>query len=1275
MKKIIGFFTSTYFLAVFGLLVVGLSIWFVGPLLAFDTLRPLASVGMRVTVIVLLLCLAVLVLKRLPVTALGLVALSILVWHGGPLFKVDGTAPLASELARILAICVLVVPYLVWGLINLGRTIQRHPDWFRKMFGIAPNHADKTLAETEIKALGGIVDQALARLKQMRTSARGLARLLEGRRYLHELPWYMIIGNPGAGKTSALLNAGLKLPLPEQMDRASQGREPAGTQHCVWWLTNEAVLIDTAGHYAHHESCGDAAKSRAEWAGFLGLLRKHRPRAPVNGAIVAINIAEFLGKTAAERAKLAADMRGRVMDLRESLGIRFPVYVVFTKMDLMAGFEAYFSTLTAEGRGQPWGFALPYGKEATGPGESGLKAWCAEALEALALRLDAGLTTRLRDEFDPERRRQLSLLPQEFEALIEPLSEILEAIFRDSRYDGTQASSTLRGVYFTSAAQAPASLIANPATLWQRLSRAFAGKRPEEQNALAGLAAAVGNRSYFLHDLFHRLIFREAHLVRPNLRWETRFRLLRLAGHALAILLCAWLLSGIWVSSRNNAGYLAQAADNAQTLSTRMEQYVARPDNARVPRILSDVQNVPASPGLDLVSPATSWRFGLYTPTAILEASSAAYAALEDRLLLPFVVRRMETALAETIRRGDEARAYETLRAYLLLNDKDRYVARDVAAWTRRDWEAGRGGETFDGNPEVLRHIQALLNGSRVVQSPLARNEALIREARAYLESKPSTTRVYERLKNRMAADAPEDFTLLLAVGPQAGTIFSLKSGASLDRGIGGMFTYAGYHELFNKRLPELLQFVHEDDTWVMGRRVATFQTSAAEAASAFAGDSPLADEIRRLYLVEYASQWEAFLGDIQTIRGETRAFDLQVLRTLAAPDSPLTRLVKAAVRETTLSRRIAAEKSLLERAQEELDRKAGAAAGSLGIRSEVRLERKLVDSRFAALREIVTGEADAGADEPSAGQKGGLEAVNSLINDYYTQLVVADNTLLANGIPLASDAGARLRQEAAKLPAPFRGVLYDLVTEGNRKINAGVGEILISQAEVSLGEYCRKAIEGKFPFAASEQDVDADDFSRLFSAGGLMDAFFEKNLKAYVDTTTTPWRYKQDAPGMPPVAGPPLDAFARAQVIRDAFFREPGGKRMAWKADIRIAEMDPMITALTLDIDGQVQRYAHGPVAPWNVFWPGPKGGAQAGITADPRIRYDTSSLTAQGPWALFRLLEMGAVQATANAGRINVDYDLDGRRVRLDVLGASHGNPLTADLLRGFKCPGRSI
>jgi type VI secretion system protein ImpL len=53
-------------------------------------------------------------------------------------------------------------------------------------------------------------------------------------------------------------------------------------------------------------------------AGFLGLLKKHRPRAPINGIIVTVSIGELMGNSPSFAINLAKSLRQRVQELTES---------------------------------------------------------------------------------------------------------------------------------------------------------------------------------------------------------------------------------------------------------------------------------------------------------------------------------------------------------------------------------------------------------------------------------------------------------------------------------------------------------------------------------------------------------------------------------------------------------------------------------------------------------------------------------------------------------------------------------------------------------------------------------------------------------------------------------------------------------------------------------------------------------------------------------------------------------------------------------------------
>jgi type VI secretion system protein ImpL len=844
---------------------------------------------------------------------------------------------------------------------------------------------------------------------------------------------------------------------------------------------------------------------------------------------------------------------------------------------------------------------------------------------------------------------------------------MLSQIFLDSRYDDTQSHATLRGVYFTSAVQKNGSIVAEPLTIVQRHADGL------DLPPVVPPVRSEGRQGFFLHDLFSRVIFAEAHLVEPNLRWEYRFRALRILGHALLVLLFVWLALGLRASFGNNSAYLDAIGHKAQMLMARVTQLYREPKPEAVPDTLGEARYLPTWTGLDLADPDSSFRYGLYTAPGVVTVSKDAYFSLENNLLLPQVVQRLEDVISQSMANKDAKNTYDALRVYLMLYDRAKFSAAEIKTWVLSDWANTDSASIFGGRASMIGHLEQLFSGERVVQSPLMRNDTLIQQARAFLDSTNATQRLYDRAKVAMQPDAPDEFTLLRAVGPQAGTVFTRASDAPISRGVPGIFTFDGYRNLFDKRLPEFIQTARNDDAWVMGRSyLGEAQKKTAELASdVTGGDDALTAAIRRLYLTEYAQQWDSFLGDIRTVTGTSLAFNLQVLRQFAAPDSPLARLARAAGHETTLAQPMASGNNTLLQ-------KVGKAADAIGARPQERIERELVDNHFAALREMVTGSADASSNAQSSSQgaqpgaRTGLDDVANLLNDYYTTLTVADNAITNNSLPPTSDAAAKLKMAASTMPAPFRAVLLQLASDGSREVNQGIGQLLSRQMQAVIGDTCRLTIEGTFPFALdSNRDVSIGDFTRVFAQGGVLDDFFTKNLAPFVDTSAKPWRYKTLPGATEPVQGPDLEPFSRARAIRDMFFGDQG-KQLLWKSDIRVQELDPSILSLSINIDGQNLLYQHGPVTPFTVSWPGPRGGTRAEITASPRIRPDTSTLSTDGPWALMHLLRKGQILESATQGQAHVAFDFDGRKAVLNVTNpGSLPNPLTSDVLTTFRCP----
>jgi len=189
------------------------------------------------------------------ISVLGLMALSILIYLAGPLIGIGDSRPLESANARLIAILVLVV---LWMLNHLRKALRA-------------NRANKQMVESlveddvavepdrsaeELETLSKRFEEAVEVLKKSKGK--------KGALNLYELPWYIIIGPPGSGKTTALVNSGLDFPLAERFGKEAL-RGVGGTRNCDWWFTDESILLDTAGRYTTQDSDADVDRSMVCW--------------------------------------------------------------------------------------------------------------------------------------------------------------------------------------------------------------------------------------------------------------------------------------------------------------------------------------------------------------------------------------------------------------------------------------------------------------------------------------------------------------------------------------------------------------------------------------------------------------------------------------------------------------------------------------------------------------------------------------------------------------------------------------------------------------------------------------------------------------------------------------------------------------------------------------------------------------------------------------------------------------------------------------------------
>lgn len=771
------------------------------------------------------------------------IAAAVIVWFYGASLGTGDFRPLEPARNRLILIGVVVLLWLVWVLVSAVR--KRRAD-ARMIDAIAEDGAANPDAEARAE-----VDVLRERLRE----AMSTLQKVVGRRfgYVYELPWYVMMGAPGSGKTTSLVNSGLKFPL-----GSGSGGEPVGgvggTRHCNWWFAEEAIVIDTAGRYTTH---GDfSGIDKAGWNGFLQLIRKHRRSQPINGILVTLSIPDLLHRDPAERLEEVRQIRQRLSEMDDVLKARVPVYVVLTKADLLDGFVPFFDGLSRSDRDQVWGttFDLPLSQD---PRE--LPDRFLTEFDLLRERVDTLLLERLQQEPDIDERGRIFRLPAQISLLREPVHEVLTELTSQSRLI---AAPLVRGVYLASGTQ-------------------------ESPPAGAPSASRTMRRSYFLSKLFHDVIFGEAALVSHDKRLTGRNLLLRRAALAVAGGVAAFVLVG-WIGAflQNRA-----AIAHAETETGRFEALAANIPTENV----SDADFASVLPALNTIAnansrfgepPALGLSFGLDQEEKTQGSHRLAYGRALNAILLPRLLVHLQNELADG--EADTRRTADALKLYAMLGGLGAVDGSEVEAGARRIFDRLYPGEGRRSTREALNaHVAALV--ARPL-APIAIDARLVEEARERIAGQSIATRGYDILKGRAEAAGLAPWTVSSVVGTSGEGAFERASDASLREGLPGLFTAEGYRTIV---LPQLQSAAEAaiGESWVRG--------TANPPGTA---PTEIGREILALYFAEFEELWTALASDIRTRSAQDLAGMTEVARILSAAPYPLQELARSIAAATNLA-------------------------------------------------------------------------------------------------------------------------------------------------------------------------------------------------------------------------------------------------------------------------------------------------------------------------------------------------------------------------------------
>lgn len=1180
--------------------------------------------------------------NRIVISLIGLIVLSLLIWFTGPYIKFgdSNTAPLGSEMVRLLAILIIAV---IWGLNNLRIQLQEkkhNNDLVNDLQdgqddGVSNVVSDQT--SEEMHQISERFTHALSTLKKLKFRGRGVKKAL------YELPWYIIIGPPGSGKTTALINSSLDFPLAEKFGKGAL-KGVGGTRNCDWWFTNEAVLIDTAGRYTTQDS--HKVVDSSAWEGFLSLLKKHRRRRPINGAIVAISLQDLLTQTEEERAKHARIIRSRIDELMEKLEIRFPIYLMFTKCDLVSGFTEFFEDLGKEEREQVWGVSLPNAPKYS---QSPDVEFFETEYKNLIKRLYERVLWRVHHERDTKRRAAIQGFPQQMENLGSIISGFVQQTFIKNRY---RFQPYLRGVYFSSGTQ--------DGTPIDRLMSSVSSNFGFSREAI--VPSYSQGKSYFLGQLFRNVIFPESELVGSNrkyenfIKWSQRAAYAGMAGVAVIMFI-------VW------AGSFTRHEMYMQEVASYVAEFNA--EKKRANNWSSDIRTT--LPTLNALAKASvvydqeehPWLSGLgMYDSNVDDAADAAYHYQLKTLFLPKLLKYIEIYLQRGHRGGD---LYSSFRTYVMFNKLEHMDRQLVNDWFTAKWEKEMDGQATK-RQELAAHLAALLE---LDLEPSVLDKRILASTRTTLLRVPVSQRIYERI--RTSPEYTQKVDLLNEFGESVRESYVTTPRILAHLSIPLLFTKEAYDNIdFSPESKVISSIVNEK--WLLeddGKARVDFIKDDLEDVSR---------KVKDHYLAEYTTYWQNAYNvlEVKPFRDLRHAND--VLTSFTDPVySPLLAILQVGANNTQLSSQLAA--NLAD------DHKEGA-AGKLTSLAASKVNWTRVDKQFrpvnVMLRESSKKPAKVNAILLRISQV--QEFVNqiSLAPDPSKKAFDVAKTRYMSG---AGNAISSLRAYAKSTPKPVNRWLTTLADESWRVILRSAHQHVNSEWRTRVyGPYVQ-ALAGRYPLdSSSKEELALLDFVEFFKPGGTIDLFHQEYVKPFINTRQG-WRNRGIDNHSIGLSQKTINQIRTALSIKNIYFRAtPESPSLDFQLKPHFMRKND--ARFMLEVGESRLSYSHGPKFWKTLKWSASDDQNRVRIIFED-LNEQQHSRTFEGPWAWFRLLEESELTRTSASNIYLVSFRISNARagrseispmrttvehkVTYQIKTKSIHNPFKNNLLGSFRCPER--
>lgn len=1149
----------------------------------------------------------------------------VLVFWVGPLIAVADHDILAPLSTRILVSIILLAIWLVGVLV--ARPLQKARR--RKQLNadqLKQEVENDEQVDDEIHLLKERLNQAISVIKH--SSFYGKRRASR-----YELPWYLVMGESGSGKTAMLENSGVDFPLNKTDERMT--RDIGQTRYCDWYFANQGVMIDVGGRYMQHEE--DSVSARV-WNQFLQQIYLKRRRRPLNGIVFTLDMSQLLqqGETALEQ--YARTVRARIQHIQSTLNADIPVYLMLTKSDRLDGFNAFFDQLTKEEREQIVGVTFKEGADGTQVDT------LRQEFEELVRRINDQVISKIQNERDIKRRGEIIRFPLQLAAIVESLSVFVEIAFGRNRY---HLPTRLRGIYLTSAPQIDFAQQMDASTL-------SIGRNIGLQRDL--LPMATQNKGFFIRRVLEDLVFNEGDLATVDTRYERGQRWTNRFAYICALIVVVGIGS-TWMRVFFDNNQRQQTLRDLRTKYAGEQQRI--PPVSDTPQILPVLQTLheatqiyPESNRSDLV-----YKLSLYQGKQINPVVEQAYEQQLRGMMLP----KIKQLLEEQLRGGTDDRDYlmKALRAYLMLHDPKHLDNNYLRHWISLSWADIYNGQATMQNA-LLAHFDKLL---AIGFKPIDIDQQLVADTQNLLKQESTATLIYRMIKEDPLA------TTLPAIHFDDAQGVQDKTFDGGDYSIPGLYTEHGYKDVFLRKGLSLIKDIMRDN-WVLG---SSDDMSDHEFEVIYS-------QVETLYFQDYMNFWTQAVSQL-TVRPTTDLTDATNMMNNLTNNQPIQKILKLIKDNTEFKLPDGVTDAAGEMAEKKLGRtqlaknpmgKAalGQAVGQAGDAFNVMQSagpKQAVIQKFLPYDQLMQDNSTpTGALQDAITSLGAVQAV-------YNGLAHAPDQEIA-AYQMASDRMSghpdelnQLRIAAERLPEPVRTWFLQIGTQAWRMTLDKATDYIQSQYHSDVYSVYKSNIKDRYPFDNSDKDVTLGDFNDFFKKGGVLDQFVNGPLKPFFSSRGGQLYARAiDGEGIQ-LSNRSLQQFRRALRIQKVFFADSDGEASV-QFKIQPQELDSSALKSTLNYAGKVLDYQHGPIIPMDFTWPLNAGNSSSSLSLQDLNGRETLVTKQNGPWSLFRLLDQCNVQTRDGDDQLKISITNAGMQAQYLLTSSHSPNPFQRSLLSDF-------